>query len=323
MMTFTREKLEEHIRTVAEGCRDSVKEHFDIDFDFSPKSLQLLDQVLANYHPDGFLLDAVVYSYATYVGEVVRQSLGGNWILDSGETQGVSLRMVGGKATIYPVMWMTKRLESLNQSHESSSLAYNYQRLLEWLGREDERPETIPVDLVASGIAKLHPPRVSDGEHVDEEEDEIGEDEQFSDDELLRMAPVFCFVLIACADGKMDAKEGKAFYSVIEKYLSHKDPIVREIFAAVPARFASDLEKVFKLLEKSGALAIPLKLSLCGLAARSKYPDNADAYCKSLIEMANTVAASSGGWFGFGGRIDKQERKMLDLISAALSLGKK
>ncbi len=108
---------------------------------------------VAVYHPEGFSLEQGWHGYAAYTGEVVRRALGGSWTLES-DGSGASLRGVGGNATIYPFLWLSKRIEAVKAGTDDSKVAAKYLKLLQSLGREGEAPELIAANFVAEQAEK-------------------------------------------------------------------------------------------------------------------------------------------------------------------------
>ena len=136
----TPEKLQASMASIAESMAESTRDLMKLDYDFSPKSLQMLDQALAVYHPEGFTFEEGWHGYAAYAGEVVRRALGGTWSIES-DGSGASLRGVGGKATIYPFLWVNKRIEAVKAGTGDSKVAAKYLKLLQALGEKAKLPK--------------------------------------------------------------------------------------------------------------------------------------------------------------------------------------
>ena len=310
------------IQSMAETFIESSSKVLNLDYDYSPKTLQIIDQALAVYHPEGFVFETAWHSHAAYAGEVVRRALGGKWVKEA-DGSGASLRGVGGKATIYPFLWISKRIDSIVQGTDENAISRKYLKLLQMLDREAEAPDALPSDFVHKHAQGME--QEAGGEGRDDATDAIsaasdaagadGNDDQ--DDTLkssLAMAPTICFFMIAGADGNIDKKEAKSFLIEVVKYATHQNPLVREIFGSTPSRFAEHCNAI----SESAPLAV-LKLALCKVAAETTNPDHAKEFCQVLFNMSKTIASSSGGFFSRG-KVSKDEQKVLDVIAQTLGL---
>lgn len=303
----------------ADHFTESSLKIMKLEYDYSPQTLQILDQALAVYHPEGFITDAGWHSHAAYAGEVVRRALGGKWVQEA-DGSGASLRGVGGKATIYPFLWVSKRIDAVVQGSEENSIALKYKKLLKMLDREAEAPAALPADWVrklaenveadAQGGAAQKNASTAPGKSADAESNEGDETLQSA----LAMAPTICFFMIAAADGNIDKKEAKSFLSEVVKYATHKNPLIREVFGSTPAHFAEYCNAIAEF----APMAV-LKLALCKIAAQKASQEHATEFCQALLDMSTAIASSSGGFFSRG-KVSKDERKVLDAIGQALGL---
>jgi len=129
--------------------------------------------------------------------------------------------------------------------------------------------------------------------------------------EKLIYAPFIVFILVAAADGSIDSKELKAFSKALEKQenellleiLRHNSQNPQEIM-----EFLSTDDMNIGLLFKEIIDAINQKLS----------ETYAFRFKATIYSIAEQVARSSSGFFGFGKKIRKQEKEVLNVIAAVL-----
>ena len=299
-----------------------TKESLKLDYDFTPESLQRVDQGLAVFHPEGFSFDLTLQAYAVYVGETIRRNHGGSWFKED-DGSGASLRGVEGKATIYPFLWMNERMEALKSNQGGKEINGNYAALLDSLDMSDKLPAAIPAD-----YAQTLPPADLWGGSRDETRKPAKASEPSSSEagteltaeqkqEALIMAPVSCFYLVAGIDGNIDKKEVKAFMADLQKNATSKNKLVSTIFLLAITRLDADLQSLAE--QKGGAMIrIPITLMHARVAAEEGYPDDAQGFCQVLVEMATNIASASGGFLGFGNKIGKEEKSALGLLDAIL-----
>ena len=327
-MTEEQKDIGEQMLGMAEQHVSSSKERLGLDYDYSGQSLQVVDQALAHFHPEGFTFDMMMHVYGAYVGETVRKLHGGAWHAETDGT-GASLRGVEGKATIYPLIWTAQRVESLKSKTGGNEIAGQYATLLESLDLSDKIPAAIPADHVAT----LHGGSLFGGSGSSESDDaansesaavaDSGSDEESEDltpeekAEALAMAPASCFFLVAAIDGTIDKKEIKAFVKDLQQQSNHGNELIKTVFQAAPARFENDVSQISEL--GGGAiLMLPLKLITARAYATEIAPELADEFCQTLYDLAVKVASASGGFLGFGNKIGKEEQSALDLLKTVL-----
>jgi hypothetical protein len=93
----------------AESHIKMCKEHFGVDLDYSAESLKTIDEIITkNWPKPPNMLNPVVISFGSYVGETIRRLLGGEWAFDP--ERGYTLANVGGASTrIFPFAKVEKR----------------------------------------------------------------------------------------------------------------------------------------------------------------------------------------------------------------------
>ncbi len=312
--TSEQEKLQTSMASIAESMVSSTRDIMKLDYDFSPKSLQLLDQALAVYHPEGFTFEQGWHGYAAYTGEVVRRALGGQWNMES-DGSGASLRGVGGKATIYPFLWVNKRIEAIKAGTGDSKVAAKYLKLLAALGRDAEAPEVIAENFVESHAQAEGAPYAENFANQDEDDDDDEDEGEMNFGvEILHAAPTICFFIISAADGKIDKKEIKTFFTEVMKFATSPNTLVRDVFSSTPSRFEEFADEFMQ--NPGNAL---LKLVHIRQLAEAHHSKHADGFCTALNEMSKNIASASGGFFGFGSKISKDEQSALDVIRNMLS----
>ena len=153
-----------------------------------------------------------------------------------------------------------------------------------------------------------------DADDADEEDD----DGMNFGVEVLQAAPTICFFIVSAADGKIDKKEIKSFFTEVLKFATSPNALVRDIFGATPSRF----EELAKEFMENPSLAL-MKLVVIRKLAEEHHPQQADGFCTALNDMSKNIAAASGGFFGFGSKISKEEQSALDIIQKMLSFSDK
>jgi len=66
----------------AEGCVQGARKFFGVTLDFTPKSLKVIDNIILNNfdrNEDDETIETGIQAFGSYVGEVVRRNLGGDW----------------------------------------------------------------------------------------------------------------------------------------------------------------------------------------------------------------------------------------------------
>ena len=331
ILTEEKKDIGEQMAAMAEQHVSASKERLGLDYDYSGQSLQVVDQALAHFHPDGFSFDMMMHVFGAYVGETVRKLHGGTWHKEDDGT-GASLRGVEGKATIYPLIWTAQRVDALKSKMGGSEIAGQYAALLESLDLADKIPAAIAADHVATvqggnlfgGSGPSDADANSDAAAVsgsDSDPDtDVEETEELTAEEkaeALAMAPASCFFLVAAIDGNIDKKEVKAFVKDLGEQANHSNELIKTVFQAAPARFDSDVSQITEL--GAGALLmLPLKLITARAYAQEIAPEMADEFCQTLYDMAVKIASASGGFLGFGSKIGKEEKAALELLNTVL-----
>ena len=126
---------------------------------------------------------------------------------------------------------------------------------------------------------------------------------------------VAAFLLIAGADGDLDQKELKAAAGIIMAKANH--PTLGAIFLDAGRSMPAYAQQL--LGPGSSPQALFGALTDACRAVREQHGPQALATFKTqILELATAVASASGGLFGFGSKIDKQEEAMIEAIAHAL-----
>lgn len=139
--------------------------------------------------------------------------------------------------------------------------------------------------------------------------------ERFSDDEWKKLtySPFLSFFLVSLADGSIDKKELKSF---VKSLSNQENPLMIELLNSCHAPASEIMSHFVKLGEEVSTL-----LQEIGEILDSKLPKNyAFAFKVELFKIGKSVAEASGGFFGFGKKISKQEESALVAIATMLKI---
>lgn len=140
---------------------------------------------------------------------------------------------------------------------------------------------------------------------------------------IIATAPFLIFYLVCAADGTIDKKEVQTFQgqcAVLLKVISqfageevHKAFVenlqnLQAVLTEVVGRFSSASDALTALVE--------IRLAI----DNHHEPDSAMMLKRMLLAMGTQLASASGGFFGFGSKISKEEKAVLALIAVALGV---
>ncbi|MCE2595936.1 hypothetical protein K6Y31_14070 [Motilimonas cestriensis] len=140
----------------------------------------------------------------------------------------------------------------------------------------------------------------------------------FSPEEFdrLKQAPFLIFFLVAAADGKVDKKEMKQFADVLTHpdFLANQtmNRIITNIMGELPEQLMKLLSQEFDFMEELAALKVIVEQNLS--------ESQANEFKVALLMMGKLIAEASGGFFGFGSKISKQEKAALAAIAICLDI---
>jgi len=139
------------------------------------------------------------------------------------------------------------------------------------------------------------------------------ESDDSRDLEHLACAAPFVFLLVAAADGSIDKKELKRFSQIMaqEEY---------RILAAVMSQAGLSFEQLLAACKERLQDPVNELMALGQVSEQRRPADTAIQFKAALLKLGHAIAQASGGFLGFGKKIDKHEAAMLALIVAAFSL---
>ncbi len=134
----------------------------------------------------------------------------------------------------------------------------------------------------------------------------------------LAKAPCLVFILVAAADGKVDAKEISIFGKILQSYDSLPSPVLAKIFGIAQ----KNLEGFIQEIVATGEPPQQQLMSLAQLLKSGKIPkEDAIVVAQGLLELGKAIASASGGFLGFGPKISKEEKQALAMLEMILVVG--
>ncbi|GHA03212.1 hypothetical protein GCM10008090_10250 [Arenicella chitinivorans] len=144
------------------------------------------------------------------------------------------------------------------------------------------------------------------------------ENTEFSNEdfEKLKQAPFLIFFLVAAADGSIDKKEVREFMEVLSNPEILNNPLLNRIITNVINQIPSVIsDMATKEIDYISELA-----QLKFIADSSLPDDQANHFKISLLLLGKKIAEASGGFFGFGSKISKEEKGALAAIAVCLGI---
>jgi tellurite resistance protein len=135
-----------------------------------------------------------------------------------------------------------------------------------------------------------------------------------NDIDLLPRSPLLIFLLVAASDGKVDRKELTNFQKVVLGSGRLPSPLLQKAIAEM----LPNLERYLQELT-SGKFDYIGELKRIGDYVDQNHPAEAETFKMSLLGLGKLIAESSGGFFGFGNKMSKDEEKAL--VAIAVTLG--
>ena len=162
----------------------------------------------------------------------------------------------------------------------------------------------------------------------DEEDIDTGEESELPDPSapplglsqeqwsLLTMSPMTVFLLVAAADGEIDDKELETFQKAVLEKVVFGD---NKLLSLIGAECIADMAALYSAAaEMELTNHINLLLTLRDIVDEHLPEADAQALLTALYNLGHSVASASGGFFGFGSKIGKEEKKMLDFLKITL-----
>ncbi len=116
----------------AEAYVETMRERAQLELDYSPESLAVLDEHLSKQFPDGCMFDTTIQAVAAYVGEVIRRECGAEWMMSEKYPPGVAVN--GYFANVRA--WAEKRFDP----NENGSLVEKFERYTSELEKRVSTP---------------------------------------------------------------------------------------------------------------------------------------------------------------------------------------
>jgi hypothetical protein len=126
------------------------------------------------------------------------------------------------------------------------------------------------------------------------------------------------FLMIAAADGDVDQKEVAAFGETLMSSIGGESRAMLGAAARVVPNLEALMEKLTQMdIEQWATLVITARQIVEKAAGRAE----ADAFAKACYGLGESVAkASGGGFMGFGNKIGKEEKVILDGLRKLLQV---
>ena len=284
------EAFVQQLSDMAEQQAKTTATEFGVELDFSPESLDKLDEVIARpeFKSDGN--DSAGTGLGVYVGEVIRRNLGARWT--ENEEYGVHLRSVGDENMIsLPIRWIQRRI---GYGHDES-LMDKYRSLVHQLeGRAT----------VSEGTAAF----IAGPDGIMEEDHGIPE--------ILVRAPAIIFHITAAADGEVDDEEREQFMRFMADYTEERSPLFKRVVVAMRPK----INQYFAYLN-SPEFNDHESLDLIQKSVDAQFTEEeARAFKVALLDLGKSVADASGGFLGFGDKISEEEITWLTHIAEVFGL---
>lgn len=138
----------------------------------------------------------------------------------------------------------------------------------------------------------------------------------FEEFELLRRVPFVVFLMVACSDGKLDQKEVAKFVELLAGSGKYDNPLFTRIVTNVITDIPAMLNAV---LGEQPDISAQLREVRRVVDARAGF-EAGEAFAHVLLSMGHDIASASGGFFGFGSKISKDEKAALAHLAACLGL---
>lgn len=144
------------------------------------------------------------------------------------------------------------------------------------------------------------------------------EPSQFSQEEFesLRLAPFLVFFQVACSDGKLDKKEVAKFIELLSEGNKYENPLLNRVITNVISDIPAMLNAVFEQERDTSSLMLEVRKVVDARAGS----EAGEAFAHALLAMGRDIASASGGFFGFGSKISKDERMALAHLAVCLGL---
>jgi uncharacterized protein YegL len=128
----------------------------------------------------------------------------------------------------------------------------------------------------------------------------------------LQFAPLWVFIAVAAADGKVDKKEVEAFGKELSEANLFKEPLAREILLSV----GNDFANIWAALGADSRNVVTGLTQVADLLDRRVPPQVAYNFKAALLMIGYNISESTGkGMFGTGQKALDQKHKALDAVA--------
>ena len=273
------------ISRMAEEQAQMCGETHGVQLDFSPASLERLDNFITGSEPGSAPPDSTVTGYGMYVGETIRRTLGAHWSEDA--QFGVHLKQVGDvNVRAMPVNWVKLAYE---KGAEESIFA-KFQQLAKQITGDAVPEAAVPFA----------------GSRARSADTDL--------EEILIQSPAIIYYMVAAADGDVDDHEWIEFQEKMDDYHDFSSELFRRAVTAMLPRlnmyFGYLASPDFRPREALESIRDTLALN---------YPENdAREFKNELVDLGRKIAEASGGFLGFGDKVSDEEITVLTEITSVL-----
>jgi len=136
------------------------------------------------------------------------------------------------------------------------------------------------------------------------------------DHERFMRLPYLIFMLVAGADGSVDKKELKQ----LVKTLGNIDALGSPLLATIVTAGADDAIKYVQDIITSETPYQDELTAVSEIIEETLSEEDADSFRMALMQLGVMIANASGGMFGFGGKMSKEEAAALAVIASILKV---
>ena len=135
--------------------------------------------------------------------------------------------------------------------------------------------------------------------------------------DLLKRSVFMVFAAVAASDGKIEKKEAETFVKSLTSGELLENPLMNRIVTNVIHDIPGIMASIF-----SGEAPSPaVELLQVRLVVDERMPaDQADGFKRALLTLGHSIASASGGLFGFGSKVSKEEKQALAAIATCLGV---
>lgn len=240
-------------------------------------------------------------------------SVDGYITLDSGKTDAVILDV---------------RVYGATESNATIAIPYRHAKSTG--GFAVHRPKLVKIEKISQGSLDELMSAFFDGidghefgsklwhQHSTDRKGQLAVHGDFSAEEwdVLLNSPFMIFFAVAAADGRIDAKEVKQLAAAIQNGNKYKNDLLQQLLAETGPRIPIFIEK----LSRGGFNFREELMRACKVVDGKLSKDQASEFKRHLYAFGKDIAESSGGFFGLGSKISKEEKAALAGIALIFSI---